>query len=267
MAERDRVPSPTVVTEGDWLTQRKALLEEEKELTRHLDRVNAARRRLPMVKIEKTYSFEGPTGKVTLLDLFEGRRQLIVYHFMFDPAWEQGCPGCTGYVNALGDLSMLPARNTSFVLISRAGCDATHIPYKGAEALKDLLAGRVQFMFATIPSVIGHIKAGALIPIAVTSPQPSRSLPGIPTVAESGFPGFQAGSWVAMFAPAGTPADVIAALNKAVNDILADKAIESRLVEEGADPVGGSPEKLSAFLRSEYEKWRQVVRDSGAKVE
>ena len=122
-------------------------------------------------------------------------------------------------------------------------------------------------MFATIPSVIGHIKAGALIPIAVTSPQPSRSLPGIPTVAESGFPGFQAGSWVAMFAPAGTPPDIIAALNKAVNDILADKAIESRLVEEGADPVGGSPEKLGAFVRNEYQKWRQVVRDSGARVE
>ena len=177
------------------------------------------------------------------------------------------CKAHSGQINYSSTGIGTSAHLSSFVLISRAGCDATHIPYKGAEALKDLLAGRVQFMFATIPSVIGHIKAGALIPIAVTSPQPSRSLPGIPTVAESGFPGFQAGSWVAMFAPAGTPADVIAALNKAVNDILADKAIESRLVEEGADPVGGSPEKLSAFLRNEYEKWRQVVRDSGAKVE
>ena len=120
MAERERVPSPKVVAEGDWLTQRKALLEQEKELTRQLDRVNAARRRLPMVKIEKTYAFEGPNGKVELLDLFEGRRQLIVYHFMFDPAWEKGCPGCTGYVDALGDLSMLAKRDTSFVVISRA---------------------------------------------------------------------------------------------------------------------------------------------------
>src|SRR4051794_24280169 len=120
MAERERVPSPKVVTESDWLTQRKALLEQEKELTRQLDRVNAARRRLPMVKIEKAYSFEGPNGKVTLLDLFEGRRQLIVYHFMFDPKWEKGCPGCTGYVDALGDLSMLAKRHTNFVLISRA---------------------------------------------------------------------------------------------------------------------------------------------------
>ena len=120
MNERDSVPSPKVVLEGQWQSLRNSLLEQEKELTRQMDRVNAARRRLPMVKLEKTYSFDGPNGKTTLLDLFAGRRQLIVYHFMFDPAWEKGCPGCTGYVNALGDLSMLGERNTSFVLISRA---------------------------------------------------------------------------------------------------------------------------------------------------
>ena len=116
----EQVPSPKVVAEAEWLTQRKALLEQEKELTRQLDRVNAARRRLPMVKIEKQYTFDGPNGKVTLLDLFEGRRQLIVYHFMFDPAWEKGCPGCTGYIDALGSLSMLAQRDTTFVQISRA---------------------------------------------------------------------------------------------------------------------------------------------------
>lgn len=120
MAEQERVPSPKVVAAADWQTQRKALLEQEKELTRQLDHVNAARRRLPMVKIDKTYTFEGPNGKATLLDLFAGRRQLIVYHFMFDPAWEKGCPGCSGYVDALGDLSMLAKRDTHFVVISRA---------------------------------------------------------------------------------------------------------------------------------------------------
>jgi len=120
MSERDSVPSPKVVPESQWQGPRNSLLEQEKELTRQMDRVNAARRRLPMVKLEKTYSFDGPNGKTTLPELFEGRRQLIVYHFMFDPAWEKGCPGCTGYVNALGDLSMLGERNTSFVLISRA---------------------------------------------------------------------------------------------------------------------------------------------------
>ena len=120
MPDREPVPSPEVVPHAQWLGRRLELLQEEKELTRQLDRVNAARRRLPMVKVEKSYTFEGPNGKTTLLDLFAGRRQLIVYHFMFDPAWEKGCPGCTGLVSELGDLSMLGQRNTSFVLISRA---------------------------------------------------------------------------------------------------------------------------------------------------
>ncbi|MET0988249.1 MAG: DUF899 domain-containing protein [Steroidobacteraceae bacterium] len=120
MPTNERIPMPPVVSEAEWLTQRKRLLAEEKELTGHLDRVNAARRRLPMVKVEKKYTFDGPGGKASLLDLFAERRQLIVYHFMFDPAWDKGCMGCTGYVDALGDLSLLQERDTSFVLISRA---------------------------------------------------------------------------------------------------------------------------------------------------
>ena len=100
--------------------ERKKLLVDEKELTRHYDRVNAARRRLPMVRIDKPYVFDGPKGKRNLDALFEGRRQLIVYHFMFDPAWDKGCMGCTSYVDALGDLSLLKDRDTTFVVISRA---------------------------------------------------------------------------------------------------------------------------------------------------
>ncbi|MEB3357361.1 MAG: DUF899 domain-containing protein [Synechococcales bacterium] len=114
------VAHPPIVSRDAWLQERKALLLEEKELTRQRDRLNAKRRRLPMVKLEKSYSFDAPQGKTSLLDLFEGRRQLIVYHFMFDPAWEKGCMGCTGFVNALGDLSMLGDRDTTFLLISRA---------------------------------------------------------------------------------------------------------------------------------------------------
>src|SRR3954466_10780410 len=101
------VPHPPIVSREQWLAERKKLLADEKELTRHYDRVNAARRRLPMVKIEKNYLFEAPGGGWWLRDLFEGRRQLIVYHFMFAPSWEKGCGGCAAYVNTLGDLSML----------------------------------------------------------------------------------------------------------------------------------------------------------------
>jgi predicted dithiol-disulfide oxidoreductase (DUF899 family) len=111
---------PKIVSRDEWLAERKKLLAHEKELTRHKDRVNAERRRLPMVKIEKDYVFDGSDGKKSLGELFEGRRQLIVYHFMFDPEWEKGCSGCTGYVDALGDLSMLKERDTTFVFVSRA---------------------------------------------------------------------------------------------------------------------------------------------------
>ena len=114
------VPHPPIVTRRQWLERRKELLQQEKDLTHHKDRVNAERRRLPMVKLDKAYVFEGVNGKVSLLELFQGRRQLVVYHFMFDPKWEKGCPGCTGYVDALGDLSMLNARDTTFAVISRA---------------------------------------------------------------------------------------------------------------------------------------------------
>jgi predicted dithiol-disulfide oxidoreductase (DUF899 family) len=114
------IAHPRIASRDEWLAERKKLLAHEKELTRHYDRVNAERRRLPMVRIEKEYLFDTPAGKRSLKDLFDGRRQLIVYHFMFDPAWDTGCSGCTGYVDALGDLSLLNDRDTTFVLISRA---------------------------------------------------------------------------------------------------------------------------------------------------
>ncbi|MDN3523547.1 DUF899 domain-containing protein [Halomonas ramblicola] len=114
------VPHPPIVERDAWLDARQRLLEHEKALTHLYDAVNAERRRLPMVKLDKTYVFDGPDGETRLLDLFEGRRQLIVYHFMFDPEWEKGCSGCTGFVDALGDLSLLHERDTGFALVSRA---------------------------------------------------------------------------------------------------------------------------------------------------
>lgn len=118
--EQIETPLPKVVSRDEWRTERLKHLEHEKEVTRHRDRVSAERRRLPMVALDKEYIFDGPEGKRSLLDLFGNCRQLIIYHFMFDPEWDTGCGGCTGYVDALGDLSMLGERDTTFALVSRA---------------------------------------------------------------------------------------------------------------------------------------------------
>jgi predicted dithiol-disulfide oxidoreductase (DUF899 family) len=113
---------PGVVTREEWLVAREALLAEEKAATRARDALSAERRRLPMVEITEDYRFEGPEGPVGLLDLFEGRRQLIVYHFMFDPDWEDGCSSCTAGIDevAPGFLDHLHTRDTTFALVSRA---------------------------------------------------------------------------------------------------------------------------------------------------
>jgi len=117
-----QIEFPEVVTRNKWLTERKKLLKKEKEFTRKRDQLNAERRRLPMVKIEKEYEFEGPEGKVNMFDIFEGRHQLIVYHFMFDPSWDEGCPSCSAWADhiARGHLNHLNSRSTTLALVSRA---------------------------------------------------------------------------------------------------------------------------------------------------
>ena len=111
---------PPVVSETEWQTAREALVAKEKEATRARDALAAERRRLPMVRIEKDYTFDGPDGKATLLDLFEGRRQLLLYHFMFGPSQDAGCDGCSMFVDQIGHLAHVHARDTSFALVSRA---------------------------------------------------------------------------------------------------------------------------------------------------
>ena len=117
---KDKPALPNVVSQTEWQAARDKLLAKEKELTRSLDALAAERRRLPMVRIEKAYRFEGPDGTVSLLDLFQGRRQLLLYHFMFGPTREAGCPGCSWFVDQVGHLAHLNARDTSFALVSRA---------------------------------------------------------------------------------------------------------------------------------------------------
>ena len=115
------IEHPRVVSRAEWLVARKKLLTKEKELTRQRDALNAERRKLPMVEIEKEYLFEAPGGKKTLADLFDGRSQLVVYHFMFGPGWEEGCPSCSFLADHIdGALEHLAARDVTFVVVSRA---------------------------------------------------------------------------------------------------------------------------------------------------
>ncbi|MDB5077334.1 MAG: protein of unknown function thioredoxin family protein [Chloroflexi bacterium] len=111
---------PQVVSRDEWLVARGELLAKEKQATRARDTLAAERRLLPVVQIDKDYSFEGTDGTVSLRDLFDGRRQLIFYHFMFDPDWDEGCPGCSMFTDTTGHLAHLHARDTSLVLVSRA---------------------------------------------------------------------------------------------------------------------------------------------------
>jgi predicted dithiol-disulfide oxidoreductase (DUF899 family) len=117
---KSTIENPKVVSRDEWLAARKALLAKEKELTGLRDKLNIERRALPMVQIDKDYVFEGLAGKASLLELFDGRRQLIVYHFMFSPEWDEGCPSCSFLVDNIGHLVHLHARDTSLALISRA---------------------------------------------------------------------------------------------------------------------------------------------------
>jgi predicted dithiol-disulfide oxidoreductase (DUF899 family) len=113
---------PKIASRDEWLAARKDLLAKEKELTRQRDALNTERRNLPMVEIEKDYVFEGPEGDVGLADMFDGRRQLILYHFMFDPEWDEGCPSCTAGTDELspGFFEHIHARDTSYAMVSRA---------------------------------------------------------------------------------------------------------------------------------------------------
>jgi len=124
MSTQSQTRLPNVVSQAEWLAAGKQLRAKEKQLTREHDQLAAERRRMPVVKIDKPYVFEGPAGEVSLLDLFEGRRQLIVYHFMFAPGvggWPTaGCPGCSLVVDQIAHLAHLHARDTSFALVSRA---------------------------------------------------------------------------------------------------------------------------------------------------
>src|SRR5262245_6060116 len=154
-------------------------------------------------------------------------------------------------------------------LLQRAsGAKLTHVPYKGAaQAMTDTLGGQVQSFMSSVPSALAHVKSGRLRALAVTSAKRSPELPAVPTVAESGYPGFEANTWYGLLAPAGTPAPVISRLNAEVNRALATPEVRQKLASEGGETLGGSPAQFAAFLAAEHAKWGRVVRESGAKVD
>lgn len=148
------------------------------------------------------------------------------------------------------------------------GVDIVHVPYKGSSpAVTDLMGGQVQLMFDNLPSSLAQIKAGKLRAIAVTSAQRAPALPNVPTIAESGLPGFEASSWFGLLAPAGTPPAVVARINADVNQWLQTAEAKEKLLAQGAVPAGGTPEQFAAHIRAETEKWAKVVKVSGAKVD
>ena len=144
-----------------------------------------------------------------------------------------------------------------------AGVDIVGVPYKGGgPSIIDLVAGQVQMYFATIPAAIGQVKAGRLRALGVTSPQRVPELPQIPTIAESGLPGFEVIWWIGFFAPAGTPRPIVEKFNAESVRILQQPDTRERFANHGMTPGGGTPEELGAFLKSEIAKWAKVVREA-----
>lgn len=149
-----------------------------------------------------------------------------------------------------------------------AGVSMQHIPYKGAgPALNDVIGNQVPIMFDNLPSSSSHIKAGTLRALAVTTAERAPSFPDVPTVAESGIPGYETYTWNALFAPANTPEPVVARLNEAANKALADPAVVERMKEFSATIVGSTPQELSAHVKAELEKWTPVVRDANIQMD
>jgi tripartite-type tricarboxylate transporter receptor subunit TctC len=148
------------------------------------------------------------------------------------------------------------------------GIDMEHIPYKGrASAIPDLLGGRVTMMFDNMPSSLPLVREGKLRALGVTSAKRSPAAPDIPTIAESGLPGFEAVSWFALYASPGTPKPIADKLQAEVAKILKSPDASKKLLDIGLEPVGNSPEELAAYQRAEIAKWAKVVKDSGAKVD
>ena len=154
------------------------------------------------------------------------------------------------------------------MLKAQAGINLVHVPYKGTpQAVVDLLSGQVQAMFANTLSVLPQVKAGRLRALAISSARRSAAAPEVPTVAESGMPGYESGTWFGLFAPAGTAREIVIRLNGEIVRIMASADMKAKLLDQGADPVTGTPDQFRAFVKTELAKWAKVVKTVGIKLE
>ncbi len=149
-----------------------------------------------------------------------------------------------------------------------AGITFQHVPYKGAnQALTDVISGQVQLYVSSVPSVLQQIRTGKLRPLAVTSAKRVDDLPQTPTVGESGYKGFDAVTWFGFLAPAGTPKEIVTRLNAEFNKALQQPDLRKRLGEEGADPMGGTPEQFAELIREDIVRWGKTVKESGVHLD
>ncbi len=149
-----------------------------------------------------------------------------------------------------------------------AGVDLLHVPYKGTgQAATDLIAGQVNLMFAPAQTVMAYVRAGRLKALAVTSTRRTETLPDLPTVAESGVPGYEAVGWFGLLAPAATPKAIVAKLSADVKRVLAEPGVRRKMLELGSDPAGDSPEEFARFIRADQAKWSKLMKERGIAAE
>jgi tripartite-type tricarboxylate transporter receptor subunit TctC len=149
-----------------------------------------------------------------------------------------------------------------------AGFKLTHVPYKGTgQALTDLLGGHVAMIWGTIPPIMPHLKSGRLTGLAVSTASRTKALPDVPTIPESGYPGYEVASWFGLLAPAGTPREIVTRLSQEAIKALGSPDLNSKLAGEGAEPVGNSPEVFASFIRTEIGKYGKLIKAAGMKLE
>ena len=147
---------------------------------------------------------------------------------------------------------------------SRSNIDVLNVPYKGGgQALIDLIAGHVSMYFSSVPGALPHVRSQRLRALAVTTLARSSAMPETPALAESGFPGFDAATWIGAAAPAGLARPIVDRLNREIVDIMRSADMRERLVSQGSDPLSSTPEQFAAYIKSEIAKWAKIVRDAG----